>query len=402
MTGKEPSTLDEYEHLVRATTGAWSPAQRLAFVAALAERWLGAYDTFSAAEGWGDPDRLRRILGAAWDHLRGRPLSPEDRTRYGEEIQEVTPDTEEFDDLKAWKALTACMILDHALECCVSEDDAVAVKAVRSAFDAVARQGWPSEPAAQPRAWRRAAARDEFTKQRALLEEIGPTLRFDEKSVEALRGRHRPLAPKRSAKRAPKAGKDEGDGLVGDIEHYRVSLARSFAKRTPAHRIVFAAGTAERLLPLYEAFAAATGRGRPELLREVLEAVWRAAKGEPIAPEAIRDYRAQLKNAGPGAAERDPWTAWRVLALALECCGPADDPAPAVIAALHAYLRVAGPDAGVTPKRLEETWNRPDVQVELQKQNFLLMLLGTKAVITGPIADTLRTLYRDVASRDRE
>jgi hypothetical protein len=38
----------------------WSPEQRVALAAAIAERWLPVYETFSAAEQWGDP--ARRLL----------------------------------------------------------------------------------------------------------------------------------------------------------------------------------------------------------------------------------------------------------------------------------------------------------------------------------------------------
>ena len=84
MPDNPPGTFDEYERQIGETLKTWSPQQRLAFGAALAERWLGAYETFSATEGWGDPAALRRIMDAIWDHLRGRLIGPTEGARFRE------------------------------------------------------------------------------------------------------------------------------------------------------------------------------------------------------------------------------------------------------------------------------------------------------------------------------
>ena len=52
----------EHQKLLETTMQPWSPAQRAAFSALLAGRWLQRYEAFSEEEGWGEPDRLRQIL----------------------------------------------------------------------------------------------------------------------------------------------------------------------------------------------------------------------------------------------------------------------------------------------------------------------------------------------------
>ena len=50
------NSIDEYESYLALTLKGWSPQQRLAFAAGMAERWLPAYLAFSEAEEWGDSE----------------------------------------------------------------------------------------------------------------------------------------------------------------------------------------------------------------------------------------------------------------------------------------------------------------------------------------------------------
>jgi hypothetical protein len=90
-------TIEHYETTLDETVREWSAAQRGAFAAAMAERWLPAYEQFSAAENWGDAPGLRRILDPAWNHAIGRPLTPADRARYEQQLQVCTPHMDDFD-----------------------------------------------------------------------------------------------------------------------------------------------------------------------------------------------------------------------------------------------------------------------------------------------------------------
>jgi uncharacterized protein YjaG (DUF416 family) len=335
-----PDTFAEYERQTAEILKAWSPRQRLAFVAALAERWLQTYEKFSAAEGHGDPAVLRQIVDAIWDHLLGRPIAATDATRFREQIDENTPDTEEFDQLPAWKALQACAILDHALVCCQTKENAGTVaKAVAAAFDAVLGD-CPSDPAGQRRAWKKVAVQGEFAKQLALLEAIGPIVHFDDQTIAGLRCGLGPA--KRSGRARPPSKKKRVD--EDSIDGHRAAV-RACLKSSAAHRIAFVAALAERHFPLYQSFAATMGKGRPELLRGVLDAVWQAAKGQPVAATALQDLQTDLRQGAVDLQEPQAWgawSAWRLLELALACCGSAQNTEPAEEAAMVAYECIAG------------------------------------------------------------
>jgi hypothetical protein len=164
-------------------------------------------------------------------------------------------------------------------------------------------------------------------------------------------------------------------------------------KQSAAHRIAFAAALAERLLPLYRTFAAATGKGRPEILTGVLEAVWQVAKDPPADPAILEDQQAKVRQAAvvDGEADaRDAWSAWRVSELALACCGSAENTEPAGEAAVVAFERVAGPSARNDPSAWKEQHRRPEVHGEVMRQMTLLMRLRSLQVLDEQSLKTLR------------
>jgi Protein of unknown function (DUF416) len=184
MRSEELNSIDDYERSLSTTLKQWSPEQRLAFVAAMAERWLPVYVKFSEAEEWGDPRGLRRILEAVWGHLGGRALAPADRARYRKQALDATPHMDDFD---AYDALLTCEILDLALECCHTEDTVgIAAKAAVAGMEA-AVQDWPLDPTAQLRVWRQIGARKELGKQLALVEKIGSIKHFESRTIQDLR-----------------------------------------------------------------------------------------------------------------------------------------------------------------------------------------------------------------------
>ena len=184
MAGEKLNSIDDYERFLYATIEAWSPEQRAAFAAAMAERWLHVYEAFSTEEQWGDPANLRRILEAVWNHLRGRSLSPSDVARYMAQVQDSTPHMDDFDDEAA---LAACVMLSEALQCCRTADNvAPAMQALISGFEAVVPD-WEMELEEQPRLWQQIRVRRELEKQLKLAEQIGAITHFDDATTQALR-----------------------------------------------------------------------------------------------------------------------------------------------------------------------------------------------------------------------
>lgn len=176
-------SIDDYECFLGETLERWSPKQRLAFAASIAQRWLPSYEAFSAAEQWGDAAALRRCLDALWQHLGGSVLRPADQARYSQQLHDSTPHMDDFD---APEALAVCVILTDAIACCDDDNLATAVRASLSAFEA-AVPDWAFEPDEQPRLWKQIAARKELKQQLKLIEQIGGITCFDESTIQGLR-----------------------------------------------------------------------------------------------------------------------------------------------------------------------------------------------------------------------
>jgi len=62
----EFNSFDDYEGFILATIEPWSPARRITLAAAMAERWLPAYETFPPAKVGGSRI-LRQSLDAVWE-----------------------------------------------------------------------------------------------------------------------------------------------------------------------------------------------------------------------------------------------------------------------------------------------------------------------------------------------
>ena len=193
MPENPPNTFDEYEQRLRETLNGWLPQQRTAFAAAIA---------------------------------------PTDVASFRETINQNAPDTEEFDQRSAWTALQACVILGRALECCTTTDTAdIVVKAALNGFGA-ALGDYPSDSAGQRRAWKKVAARLEFSKQAALLECIGAVERFDDESLATLRD-GLGLKESRRSERATKAPTKRKRVDDDSIDSWRVAV-RGYLK---SHRV---------------------------------------------------------------------------------------------------------------------------------------------------------------------
>jgi uncharacterized protein YjaG (DUF416 family) len=167
---KKLNTIDDYEEFLYTSLKRQRPTQRALLAAAMAERWLPVYESFSAREQWGDAANLRRALDAVWRSLGGQRLSRADLARLAEQVRDSTPHMDDFDD---HAALAACIMLQEALDACGSRDNLnPAIQALLSGFEAVAPD-WEFDPEVQPRLWRQVRVRKELKKQLKLLEVIG-------------------------------------------------------------------------------------------------------------------------------------------------------------------------------------------------------------------------------------
>ncbi len=85
---------------------------------------------------------------------------------------------------------------------------------------------------------------------------------------------------------------------MDDFSHDQ--LERVLAKLpSQRHRLAFAAGISERLLPNYETFSRDVGWGDPALLRSALDLVWRMVGGGRAMLGEIRELQAQMRMVTP-------------------------------------------------------------------------------------------------------
>lgn len=184
MSSLEFASVDDYERFLSATIEAWTPEQRAALAAAMAERWLHAYDAFATAEHWGDPARLRSTVDAVWTCAAGRPRDAANLARHRRGLHDVTPHMDDFD---APEALAVTAIVSYALECVErSGSTTSAVWAMLSGFEAVSPDCL-SSPDENPGFWKKASVRKELAKQLNLVQRVATTPRFDRETIDALR-----------------------------------------------------------------------------------------------------------------------------------------------------------------------------------------------------------------------
>jgi uncharacterized protein YjaG (DUF416 family) len=183
--------IDGFLKILGVFSRRWSPAQRTAFLAALAERWLGAYQRFTEAEGCGDPAALRQALDDAWAHAGGEPVDQATTDRHCRILPSLIPSTDDFD---AYDALTAGMLVALAVESCAPDAPATLVTdAAGEAYTAVAEpvSGYPSDPRAARALWRQPAVQAEIGCQLQLAQQIASAPVINRSVVEALRRTNR-------------------------------------------------------------------------------------------------------------------------------------------------------------------------------------------------------------------
>ncbi|HXT53085.1 MAG TPA: DUF416 family protein [Candidatus Eisenbacteria bacterium] len=203
MANPELKNIDEYEIFLTETMTPWPPERRMALAAAIAEHWLPAYESFSAAEDWGDPASLRQSLDAVWSRVQGRVLTESDIARHSQQLEEITPHMDDFD---AEEALIACAALSDALRSCAAPENTIpyVTRVALGVFEGLISE-WPVDTGAQVRVWRKSVVRKELQTQLRLVEEIDSLKSFDAESIKALRGRIGALKVKTRARLKPKA-----------------------------------------------------------------------------------------------------------------------------------------------------------------------------------------------------
>lgn len=138
MSNPELKSLDDYQQFVSKTIERWSRERRIALAAAMAERWLPVYESFSEEEDWGDPSILKRAVEAVWDCALGKKLTPKDHALLKNRVEENTPHVDDFAvDLD--EVIATSIVIDYALNCCGSDDNTQdVVWAMVSGFEGIA------------------------------------------------------------------------------------------------------------------------------------------------------------------------------------------------------------------------------------------------------------------------
>lgn len=164
----------------------WSPEQRTAFLAGLAERWLPTYVRFTRWSGRGDAPGVRGALDAVWNHLSGKKLSLAEVDHLGEVVLSAAPSSDEFD---AHDALMACQFVGLAVASCATGSEDRVVQAVAAAYDAVAEPvpGHPLDPKWTRAMWLQPAVKAEVERLLALLRQVSSATEMTPAAAESLR-----------------------------------------------------------------------------------------------------------------------------------------------------------------------------------------------------------------------
>lgn len=138
MLNPELKSLDDYQQFVSHTIKPWSRERRIALAAAMAERWLPVYESFSEEEDWGDPSILKRAVEAVWDCALGKELTLKDHVLLKNRVDENTPHDDDF-AVYIDEVIATTAAIDYALNCCMSDDNTEdVVWAMVSGFEGIA------------------------------------------------------------------------------------------------------------------------------------------------------------------------------------------------------------------------------------------------------------------------
>ena len=182
MSNEKLNSLDDFQRFLSNTITPWSREKRIALAAAMAERWLPVYESFSEEEEWGDPETFERAVQSVWDCVLGNKLTRKEHRRHKERVDENTPHLDDFD---AEEVIATAAMIDYALNSCVSTDNTGdAVMAMISGFEAVAPGIYTDEGQLPPDAWQ-SPELDQLKKQLKSLMDNAPSI--DEQEIDEYR-----------------------------------------------------------------------------------------------------------------------------------------------------------------------------------------------------------------------
>jgi uncharacterized protein YjaG (DUF416 family) len=136
MSNQELNSIDDFRRIVSSMIKPWSREQRIALAAAMAERWLPVYESYSDEEEWGDPSTFQRALQSVWDCVLGHKLTSKNHRLHKRNVDQNTP---HLDDCNDEEVMATSYIVEYALDCCLSADNTNdAIMAMVSCFEGVA------------------------------------------------------------------------------------------------------------------------------------------------------------------------------------------------------------------------------------------------------------------------
>jgi uncharacterized protein YjaG (DUF416 family) len=182
---REPlNSLEDFERFLTTRLDRWSRAQRSAFAAGMADRWMPVYEAFSQREDWGDPASLHHSVDAVWANLRGQLMGPGDQARHLKLLHDSTPHMDDFD---APEALAVAVMVRAAVHSCAPDDSlSAALQASMSGFEAIVPD-WSLDEGIERKLWQRGSVRKELERQLTMIDRIDPITVFDPGTIETLR-----------------------------------------------------------------------------------------------------------------------------------------------------------------------------------------------------------------------
>lgn len=208
MPDQDFSSLGDFESFISQTIRPWSNEKRTVLAAAMAERWLPAYEVFSDKNDWGNPATFADVVQVVWNCVLSRQkLTEEDVKLHQQRLRQDTPHADDFD---CEEAIAACAIISDALDCCRRDNNTGrAASAVAYGVAGVAPVLHYDPDKALPKVFRQRKVRNEIAKQFRLIELIGNIAEIDQQQIEALRQKltsrdlRGPVAPRSKSKDGP-------------------------------------------------------------------------------------------------------------------------------------------------------------------------------------------------------
>ncbi len=106
-------TLDDRLHELVSQLKTLSGNQVALYFAVCGERMLGLYKQFHKTESWGNPTVLNGIVDSIWNYFQRNEIS--DWHELLAQIEQVTPHSDDFDNISAAMAQDVCIVVDSAI-----------------------------------------------------------------------------------------------------------------------------------------------------------------------------------------------------------------------------------------------------------------------------------------------